>query len=320
MKFNRQYYKEFWQHASTNSHDKIDFSLTYKKICQLIIGGFILILCLITFLAFTIWHESELQTLRQQNELHQKQMDLLREKTENLQEKMKVLDSLDQELRQMVKGAENGESPKGEGGIIPDQFKDNSKDNSKDTSLDNADLNTLLHATHDLETKINARLVSFVTLRTILSDTAGEQVRQMQEQPLKFDSTSVKPSIWPVNGPISSPFGWRRSPVNGASSYHEGIDIAVDYGTPVHVTAAGTVTLCGWTDGYGNLVEVNHGNSIVTRYGHNSILLVTEGQAVKAGDIISLAGSTGISTGPHVHYEVRINGTPVNPLLFLPTQ
>ena len=316
MKFNIQYYKECWQHLSTDNDKKFNFSLTYKKMRQLAIGGFVLMLCLIAFLGFTIWHETELQSLRQQNELHQKQMDLLRQKTEALQEKMKVLDSLDQELRQMVKGAENGESPKGEGGIIPDQFKENSKNNS----LDTADLNTLLHATHDLETKINARLVSFVTLKTILNDTAGERVRQMQEQPLKYDSTSVKPSIWPVNGPISSAFGSRSSPLKGGSSYHEGIDIAVDYGTPVHATASGTVTIAGWADGYGNLVEINHSNSIVTRYGHNSILLVTEGQTIKAGDIIALAGSTGLSTGPHVHYEVRLSGTPINPLLFLPAQ
>ena len=131
-------------------------------------------------------------------------------------------------------------------------------------------------------------------------------------------STSTTPSIWPVSGTVTSNFGYRGNPIGGGSGFHEGIDIGVDYGTPVRATAAGKVTMAGWVDGYGNLVEIDHGNGFVTRYGHNSMLLVTVGQEVRAGSIISLAGSTGRSTGPHVHYEVRVNGSPTNPLLFLP--
>ena len=118
-------------------------------------------------------------------------------------------------------------------------------------------------------------------------------------------------------GEVSSGFGWRESPENIGSSYHEGIDIATDYNVPVKVTADGVVTRTGWEDGYGYLVEVRHANGIVTRYGHNSAIVTTEGQQVRAGDTVALAGSTGNSTGPHTHYEVRVNGTAVDPMLFL---
>ncbi len=104
-----------------------------------------------------------------------------------------------------------------------------------------------------------------------------------------------------------------------ASAFHEGVDIADDYGTPIVATAAGTVTFAGYTEGgYGNLVEIDHGNGFVTRYGHNSAVLVTPGMTVKQGQVIALMGSTGKSTGAHVHYEVRINGSAVDPMVFLP--
>ena len=108
--------------------------------------------------------------------------------------------------------------------------------------------------------------------------------------------------------------------VTGAiGAFHEGVDIADDYGTPIVATAAGVVTFAGYTDGgYGNLVEIDHGNGFVTRYGHNSAVLVTVGMSVKQGQTIALMGSTGKSTGAHVHYEVRLNGSPTDPMIFLP--
>ena len=98
---------------------------------------------------------------------------------------------------------------------------------------------------------------------------------------------------------------------------HEGIDIAVGQGTPVHAAAAGTVIYAGWMEGYGNLVVIDHGNGLSTAYGHNSSLASSVGQSVAAGQVIAYSGSTGHSTGPHVHFEVRVNGAPVDPLGYL---
>lgn len=263
-----------------------------------------------------IYQFVSLRQAQAQEALHQQQLDLMRDKTTTLQEKMDKMDALDQELRQMVKGSGAGDSPKGDGGPVSQQ--------KKSPDLSHAGYNDLLLATAKLETRTNARIISFITLKTVLGDTAGQQVRQMQQLSPQYRSSassvtsSTTPSIWPVQGTITSPFGYRGNPIGGGTGFHEGVDIAVDFGTPVRATAAGTVSMAGWVDGYGNLVEIDHGNGIKTRYGHNSMLLVVVGQTVHGGDIISLAGSTGRSTGPHVHYEVRVNGTAADPMLFLP--
>jgi murein DD-endopeptidase MepM/ murein hydrolase activator NlpD len=117
--------------------------------------------------------------------------------------------------------------------------------------------------------------------------------------------------IWPVHGPVTSGFGvrWGRM--------HEGIDIAVPVGTPVVAAAAGTVIAAGWLGGYGNLVVIDHGNGLATAYGHNSSLAVGVGQTVAQGQVISYSGNTGHSTGPHVHFEVRVNGAAVDPVGYL---
>ena len=117
--------------------------------------------------------------------------------------------------------------------------------------------------------------------------------------------------IWPVNGPVVSGFGMRFGRM------HEGIDIAASSGTPIYAAAAGTVIHAGWLGGYGNLVVVDHGNGLSTAYAHASAILVGLGQQVSQGETLSLVGSTGNSSGPHLHFEVRVNGSAVDPLFYL---
>ena len=117
--------------------------------------------------------------------------------------------------------------------------------------------------------------------------------------------------VWPVQGILTSYFGWRWGRM------HEGIDIAVGSGTPVVASAAGTVIVAGWMGGYGNLVVVDHGNGIATAYGHNTSVAAGVGQSVAQGQVIAYSGNTGHSTGPHVHFEVRVNGGAVDPLGYL---
>lgn len=123
--------------------------------------------------------------------------------------------------------------------------------------------------------------------------------------------------IWPVEGTITSEYGWRIHPIFGTKKYHSGLDIGVDYGTPVKAAAAGVVCYSGWISGYGNTVMIEHGDGITTLYGHNDSLKAVEGQQVGQGQIIALAGSTGNSTGPHCHFEVRENDSPVSPYGYL---
>ncbi len=126
------------------------------------------------------------------------------------------------------------------------------------------------------------------------------------------DSTpSASGLIWPVSGPVVSPFGYRWGRL------HAGIDIAVSYGTPIHAAAAGTVVLAGWVSGYGNYTCIDHGGGMATCYAHQSSYAVSQGAAVSQGQVIGYVGCTGHCFGPHLHFEVRINGSPVDPLGYL---
>ena len=130
-------------------------------------------------------------------------------------------------------------------------------------------------------------------------------------------ATNSGAMIWPLTGPITSEFGWRSHPIFGGQRFHSGIDIGGDYGLPIHAAQSGIVSHAGWIDGYGNTVMIEHGGGIVTLYGHNENLAVDVGQYVNQGDVIAYCGSTGNSTGPHCHFEVRLNGEPVSPFNYL---
>jgi len=122
---------------------------------------------------------------------------------------------------------------------------------------------------------------------------------------------------WPVRGPVTSPFGWRIHPIFHVRKFHMGIDIGVGYGTPIRAADGGRVIYASWMSGYGNTVIVDHGGGISTLYAHQSRLAVGAGVRVSRGQVIGYVGSTGYSTGPHLHFEVRVNGNPVNPLGYL---
>lgn len=131
-------------------------------------------------------------------------------------------------------------------------------------------------------------------------------------------TVAYTPLGYPRVSSFSSIFGYRSDPFNsGVAEYHPGIDFKGDYGDPVKCTANGTVEFAGWVNGYGNCVRIQHANSLETLYGHMSKILVHVGQKVTLGDVVGKVGSTGRSTGTHLHYEVRKNGKPVNPVQFL---
>ncbi|MEH2350197.1 MAG: peptidoglycan DD-metalloendopeptidase family protein [Nostoc sp.] len=122
---------------------------------------------------------------------------------------------------------------------------------------------------------------------------------------------------YPSDAPTSSPFGWRIHPILGYRRFHAGLDFAASYGSKIRAADSGRVIFAGWYGGYGRAVIIDHGNGMTTLYGHTSELYVTEGQAVERGQAIGAVGSTGFSTGPHLHFEVRRNGTPVDPANYL---
>ena len=130
-------------------------------------------------------------------------------------------------------------------------------------------------------------------------------------------NTNVLPSVWPVNGRLEGGYGKRNDPFSGEGAMHTGVDISAPKGTPVRAAADGVVLRAGWNGGYGKCVIVDHGHGYQTWYGHLSRMDVIEGQPIRQGEVVGAVGSTGHATGPHLHYEVRVGATPVNPYRFL---
>jgi len=129
--------------------------------------------------------------------------------------------------------------------------------------------------------------------------------------------SNIQPTIWPVVGAIRSSFGGRSDPFSGEGAFHTGIDLTASVGTDVHVTADGTVVGAGFSGRFGKLIIVDHGNGVETYYAHLSNFLVVPGQEVRRNEVIGLSGASGRVTGPHLHYEVRVAGTPVNPYKYM---
>jgi septal ring factor EnvC (AmiA/AmiB activator) len=132
-----------------------------------------------------------------------------------------------------------------------------------------------------------------------------------------FADSTYTPAIWPVMGHITDSFGQRLDPFSGEGAFHTGVDVAADYGAPVHATADGVVLDAGQHSGYGRVVIVDHGFGLTTWYAHLSSYAVISGTRVKRGEVIGYTGISGRSTGPHVHYEVRMNNAPVNPWRYM---
>jgi len=185
---------------------------------------------------------------------------------------------------------------------------------------------TLLSQKHQLASARSNRRESLIKIdeskREFLHEAAGlAQASAALASRIRSASGSYSPPgdrtpsaaglIWPVNGPVVSPFGMRWGRM------HEGIDIGVPYGTPIHASASGRVVYSGWMDGYGNLVAIDHGRGLSTAYAHQSRIGVSVGQTVSQGQVIGYVGCTGHCFGPHLHFEVRVNGTPVDPLGYL---
>ena len=158
---------------------------------------------------------------------------------------------------------------------------------------------------------------TFGLLREILQGIESRLTAAKSDVDRRNALAAATPSIWPAHGWLSSSVGRRTDPITGGDDYHQGLDISADAGTPVYATADGTVMLAQREGAYGNLITIDHGYGLETRYGHLSKYEVKSGSQVKRGQIVGRVGSTGRATGPHLHYEVRVNGRLLNPLQLL---
>lgn len=237
--------------------------------------------------------KEELQTLRQTTRQQQEELGNLAKRANAMQQELKDLSREEEKLRTYW-GADPQTAP--EHTDTPIHNGQGGPDIRPTTGM-------LIASMDDIENRAAMRRSSLINLHDYIK-SLGMFVRS---------GNTTDPSGFPSTGDISSPYGLRW----GGTDFHPGIDIADDYGTPIHATADGIVTFAGWGDGYGNMVDIEHAGGISTRYGHAEALTVQVGQTVKKGQIIAYMGSTGRSTGPHLHYEVRIHGEPVNPISYM---
>lgn len=176
----------------------------------------------------------------------------------------------------------------------------------------------LVKKTEEQLKKVQADRNSLESALDELEETSRRIEEEIKRKQREEGALGTGAMIWPVKGRISSPFGTRFHPILKKNRFHSGIDIAVPSGTQVKAADGGKVLMSGWNGGYGYFIALDHGKGISTAYGHNSRLLVKEGEIVTQGQVIARSGSTGLSTGPHLHFEVRLKGAPADPMKYLP--
>lgn len=302
----------------------VSFHFTGEEVKKWKLGAVAAGAVFVLALGTSVYSLVSMNSLKQENALYQNQLHMAQQKLDEMADKTQTIEKLSDQLQDMIKANNNGAAQNisqggagGQGGAstVPDKARQVAASDHKNVEASQTEASTpgqLLSQMRKLDARLDSQIKTLIVLREqVMNQTYGMQVQMMH-------TSSTTPDMWPVKGEISSGYGFRNSPGGIGSTYHEGIDIASDYGVPVEATASGTVTQAGWVDGYGYLVEIKHDGGIVTRYGHNSALLVTVGQQVEQGTVVALVGSTGNSTGPHCHYEVRINGDAVDPVYFLP--
>lgn len=263
-------------------------------------------------IAAALWAVFSMQSLKEENALYQSQLKLAGEKMNALERKTQAVEKISGQIQELLKNQEN---PEGSGGgtggaaTVPDIEKEETQG---ETEKDYKTPGDLLKEMLRLDERLDKQLKLIISFRPEIMHQTSRAFNAI------YNAKPDTPDIWPAEGNISSYYGYRKSPFGYGTAFHEGVDIAGDYGDPVSATADGIVTQSGWVSGYGYLVEIKHSNGISTRYGHNSVIFVQEGQKIEKGSVVALMGSTGNSTGPHCHYEVRINGDSVDPIYFLP--
>jgi murein DD-endopeptidase MepM/ murein hydrolase activator NlpD len=239
--------------------------------------------------------------LQKENSQQQEQIASLTEKIRIIQKKLTELNDFDRKLRTMVNLESTRDTPHfvGMGGSDPASSSSRAAAEKLNSKL----VRTMHRSLDEIENEISVQL-----------NERTELLSYLNKQKTLLAST---PSIWPTKGWISSDFGYRLSPFTNEKEFHKGLDICNRRGAPIITPADGVVTAVESDPGYGRIITINHGSGLVTRYAHLDKVNVKKGQAVKRGQEVALVGNTGRTTGPHLHYEVHLNGVPINPMRYI---
>ncbi len=241
--------------------------------------------------------QQELMTYRAQYARQEEKLQALLAENEKIQKNLAEVAALEAEVRRTLDQDGNGTS---RGGVDRASHEADMKGQGGPGKIGLSNMDVLSKQNKLIEERIAYKY---------------ENLSNMLEQ---LEQKSVTPNYWPTDsGEISSRYGYRYDPFGYGSDFHPGIDIAGNYGDPVYASAAGDVEEAGWNGGYGRYIKISHGNGYETAYGHMSSIAVSSGDSVKKGDVIGYVGSSGYSTGPHLHFEVLASGQTVNPLKIL---
>ncbi len=249
----------------------------------------------------TAKHLAKLPPLEKQNQTQKELLEKFNVKLQSLDDNLIQLKQLEDQLRIMASLKPGKQKDAlGVGGVSKDALPE--------------DLEKLTPSEQRFIRRLNRQFQDIEKRATEQESAFNDLLRAFRDKSVLLAHT---PSIWPVKGWLSSSFGYRRSPFTNRREFHAGIDVVARVGTPIFAPADGVVISTKRIGGFGKTVRIQHMQGIVTTFAHNSVNLVKVGQRVKRGDIIAKVGSTGRSTGPHLHYEVRINGVAVNPRLYI---
>lgn len=245
--------------------------------------------------------KDEINKLAAVNSSQKQEIESLQSEAEQIQQQLDENAKALEDIKKLV-GLKQTEST--EKKTVPEP-----KPAASDTSQSKADDVSL--QINSIKTSYTELSVQAMSQRQVIDDSAASVKKQVAY-------LNAKPAVRPVNTRITASYGYRRNPfTNRGSEFHRGIDFAGDTGDPIKATGDGVVIFAGWQSGYGKVIIISHGYGYTTLYGHNSKLLVEKGDKIKRGQVISKMGSTGRSTGSHLHYEVRLNGKTVNPSKYL---
>ncbi|MCX7709445.1 MAG: peptidoglycan DD-metalloendopeptidase family protein [Clostridia bacterium] len=286
-------------HSSDNVK-VLKFSAFYSKLAVIFAVVFLLLVFTGGFITYTIYQNIQLRSdLSRLKEDNLKQSELISEKSSEIDMLKQREDSMNGKIKDFMDKYKE----------VANQLLNRSGDVRSSRSGDRSE-KSVVKDINDLKAILNS-----------LSEESNSQNEELSalkatESKLEKYMESI-PTLRPTEGRISSNYGGRRDPFQNRKKFHEGIDFAADYGQNIKAAAAGKVVFSDYTGGYGYNVIIDHGNNLSTLYGHCSRLLVKEGQTVKKGDVIAKVGSSGRSTGSHLHYEVRISGEQVDPMKYL---
>ena len=288
----------------SNSSNTRRFSVTRGMLSLFLIGT-----CSLVGIALYLTQEriqlaknlDKLSPLEQKNQAQKELLENFTSKLQSLDNNLIQLKQLEDQLRIMASlKPGKAKDDLGVGGVSKDALP--------------GDLEKLAPSERRFIRRLNRQFQDIEKRATEQESSFKDLIRVFRDRSVLLAHT---PSIWPVKGWLSSSFGYRRSPFTNRREFHAGIDVVARTGTPIFAPADGVVVGAKRKVGFGKTLEIQHMQGIVTRFAHNSVNLVKVGQRVRRGDIIARVGSTGRSTGPHLHYEVRINGVAVNPRLYI---